>query len=142
MRHDWPNFELVMREGEGATWRGPLSPTATVYDVEVRYRVPLAIENSTVRDAQPRVTVDALTPYLLRPTANELHLYWPADRDRSPPVLCLFDPHAHPCQWSVENLLAETTLPWTCEWLLFFEGWLVTGTWEGGGRHPVSPLAA
>ena len=142
MRCDWPAFELVMKDGESATWRGAISPTTIAYTVEVRYRVPLVIENTTVRDAQPRVTVDGLASYRWHPAVDELHLYWPTDRDESPPVLCLFDPYAHPCQWSVERLLAETTLPWTCEWLLFFEGWLVTGTWEGGGRHPTAPLAA
>jgi len=142
MRRDWPAWEVVTRVGECATWRGPLCPTTITYEVEIRYRIPLAIENGTVYTTQPRVTVEALAPHFLSPVAIELHLYWPAREDSSPPTLCLFDPHAHPVQWSVEDLLAETTLPWTCEWLLYFEGWLVTRSWEGGGRHPTPSRAA
>lgn len=33
-------------------------------------------------------------------------------------------------------LLAKTILPWTAEWLLHYEVWLVTGEWVGGGVHP------
>ena len=33
-------------------------------------------------------------------------------------------------------LIANTTLPWTAEWLFFYELWLVTGEWDGGGHWP------
>ncbi|WP_258193290.1 hypothetical protein [Paraburkholderia sp. BL25I1N1] len=32
--------------------------------------------------------------------------------------------------------LADTHLAWTVEWLGYFEEWLVTGEWAGGGYHP------
>jgi hypothetical protein len=32
--------------------------------------------------------------------------------------------------------LNETYLPWTSEWLDYFEEWLVTDVWAGGGAHP------
>jgi len=32
--------------------------------------------------------------------------------------------------------LAETTVPWAARYLYFYEGWLLTGKWSGGGRHP------
>ena len=54
-------------------------------------------------------------------------------------------PHIHPngnlCmhesdQWVSGDPIAETILPWTCEWLLHYEFWLATGTWSGsGGNH-------
>ena len=28
-------------------------------------------------------------------------------------------------------------VPWAAEWFWFFEHWLVTGEWLGGGSHPV-----
>jgi hypothetical protein len=49
------------------------------------------------------------------------------------PVLCLFDPSA--CEWTPCDLLAETTVPWTIDWLACYEGWRATGEWTGGGRH-------
>jgi hypothetical protein len=33
-------------------------------------------------------------------------------------------------------LLAYTVVPWTSEWLVFYELWLITGEWLGGGTHP------
>lgn len=32
--------------------------------------------------------------------------------------------------------LANTVIPWAVEWLYFYELWLATGEWLGGGEHP------
>lgn len=48
--------------------------------------------------------------------------------------LCLYYPDYN--EWNVEELWADTLIPWTCLWLYFFELWLVTGEWLGGGIHP------
>ncbi|MEZ5659385.1 MAG: hypothetical protein R3E83_12920 [Burkholderiaceae bacterium] len=32
--------------------------------------------------------------------------------------------------------IADTIVPWTYEWLFYFEEWLVSDEWKGGGRHP------
>ena len=34
-------------------------------------------------------------------------------------------------------VFADTLVPWTIEWLFHYEIWLATGTWCGGGEHPV-----
>jgi len=31
--------------------------------------------------------------------------------------------------------MGRTILPWTSLWLHFYEIWLVTGVWHGGGEH-------
>jgi hypothetical protein len=31
--------------------------------------------------------------------------------------------------------MAETIVPWACEWLLHFEEWLFSGEWDGGSLH-------
>ena len=33
-------------------------------------------------------------------------------------------------------LITESIIPWTVEWLHFFEIWLATGKWLGGGHEP------
>ena len=48
--------------------------------------------------------------------------------------LCLFD--AYNREWTPSDLLAETTVPWSSRYLFFYEGWLATKSWRGGGRHP------
>ena len=32
--------------------------------------------------------------------------------------------------------LATTIVPWCSEWLFYYELWLATGEWLGGGVHP------
>ena len=39
-------------------------------------------------------------------------------------------------EFSGEKFLSETIIPWAIEWLYYYEIWLVTGTWNGGGEHP------
>ena len=39
-------------------------------------------------------------------------------------------------EFNVHKLLADTIVPWTVEWLFFYEMWLATGEWLGGGEHP------
>lgn len=36
-------------------------------------------------------------------------------------------------EWDGTEFLSDTIIPWGIEWLLFYEIWLITGTWEGGG---------
>lgn len=43
--------------------------------------------------------------------------------------LCLFDPRESP--WSSMMRIHETIIPWTAEWLVFYEIWKLTGKWEG-----------
>lgn len=37
--------------------------------------------------------------------------------------------------WDSGQLIADTYVPWAMEWLVFFELWLATGEWLGGGDH-------
>ena len=61
------------------------------------------------------------------------HIYW---NSRAPlwPALCLWDPVE--TDWDPEMTIAATIIPWTSEWLLFFEYWQISGEFLGPGRHP------
>jgi hypothetical protein len=48
--------------------------------------------------------------------------------------LCLWWPKQR--EWVPQMKLVETCIPWTAEWLWYFEDWLATGEWTGGGKHP------
>jgi hypothetical protein len=39
-------------------------------------------------------------------------------------------------------LIADSTIPWTAEWLIFYEIWKATGDWHGGGEWPPSQTQA
>ena len=75
-------------------------------------------------------------PHLPRVFVRRPRLVPNAD-DRLPHIypngsLCLHEPG----QWSPGDPIAETILPWACEWLLHYEFWLATGEWCGsGGNH-------
>lgn len=120
----WPMFRVGKRDriNRSVIWSGILKPQFTTYQVEVRYIVGF----------NPQVRV--LSPELCRLPGNEEgslpHVYGPS----SDPTLCLFDPEAG--EWDSTMLIAETIIPWTIEWLTFYEFWLMTGVWSGGGRHP------
>ncbi len=32
--------------------------------------------------------------------------------------------------------LDQTIVPWTALWLFYFEEWLESNEWKGGGEHP------
>lgn len=38
--------------------------------------------------------------------------------------------------WTGDMLIADTIVPWTCEWLIYYEIWLAIGEWYGGGEEP------
>lgn len=41
--------------------------------------------------------------------------------------LCLFDPEGN--EWTEADLIADTTIHWTAEWLNYYELWHLTGEW-------------
>ena len=77
--------------------------------------------------------------YVVNPKPLELaegatrleHVY-----DNQKQRLCLYHPKKRP--WDRSMLLSETAIPWAVEWLYFYEIWLCTGEWLGGGEHPPS----
>ena len=131
----WPEFKLTHRKDQSATWEGVMAPDGRKHRVRVRYRVPNALEDISLKASQPLVQVidpvlewhedyaDGPVPHVYFDRKDILH-----------PYLCLFSVELR--QWSPADLLAETTLFWTYEWLYFYEGWLAIHSWRGGGRHP------
>lgn len=51
-----------------------------------------------------------------------------------PVRLCLHFPKYD--EWTFDKSIAETLVPWTYLWLFYFENWLATDQWQGGGKHP------
>lgn len=51
-----------------------------------------------------------------------------------PPKLCLYLPRAF--EWGRHLRLDRTIVPWTGLWLFYFEEWLWSDEWKGGGVHP------
>lgn len=51
-----------------------------------------------------------------------------------PMRLCLYLPRAR--EWQPGLRIDETIVPWTYLWLDYFEEWLWSNDWKGGGIHP------
>lgn len=136
MRSIWPEFALTGHDGSAARWRGPLRPLLQTYVIDILYRAPVLIERLDAALHQPRVSV--VSPALRRRAGDREgalpHVYYGKD---GAVTLCLLDPQAG--DWSPCDHLAETTVPWTIEWLAAYDGWRATGTWTASGRHVEPP---
>lgn len=128
MRKQWPGFRLLNRTRSEVAWTGELRPLCQTHAVRVEYRRDLA-----------RLRVTVVNPLLRRrheaPDKSIPHVYWNKKR-RELPFLCLYDPVAR--EWHPGRAIAWTIIPWTIDWLACYEGWLATGEWTGGGRHPTA----
>jgi hypothetical protein len=41
-----------------------------------------------------------------------------------------------PTREADEKVGPASRLPWAAIWLFYFEEWLASGEWKGGGEHP------
>ncbi|MDI1268339.1 MAG: hypothetical protein PSV40_04460 [Polaromonas sp.] len=76
--------------------------------------------------------------FVVKPDLHELavgatipHIYPHKGRGTK---LCLWWPRGR--EWVPQMSLRDTYVPWAAEWLFFFEDWLLSGEWAGGGQHP------
>jgi len=113
--------------GHGRLSRGSLvwfysarpSPIGRLYALELKLQ----------QGEFPQVIVKAPDLNVLAGGKDLPHVY-----EQKPPRLCLFLPWTG--EWNPQRTLLETMLPWSVLWLYFFEAWLRSGEWTGGGIHP------
>lgn len=125
IKKNYPSFQCTMR-GQPPTLvsRGHLRPTP----VNQRYRVRLEYDGY----GMPSVYVES--PALRgRADADQIpHTYGPDQP-------CLF----FKGDWTHGTPLTRSIIPWLMLWLFFYESWLVTGLWQGGGiDHNERPAGA
>jgi len=53
---------------------------------------------------------------------------------KNPLRLCLYLPGSG--EWDGRMRIDQTFVPWALVWLYYFEEWLVSDNWKGGGVHP------
>ncbi|SCW86842.1 hypothetical protein [Mucilaginibacter sp. NFR10] len=94
------------------------SPLSATYDVRLDYIV----------GKRPQVYV--MTPLRLAKGKTKLPHVYDTEKQR----LCLYYPDGH--EWNSSMPLAKTIVPWIYEWLYYYEFWLSSGDWLGGGIHP------
>jgi hypothetical protein len=124
---------------------GLADANAVLLDRRTRLQFDFSVQPTALaRSYRCRLTLlqKGLAPeaYVLSPDLLEVadgkrppHIY---DHAEGRTQLCLYTPGVG--EWTPQLWLAETMLPWTISWLRFYEIWLATGDWEGGGEHPPS----
>jgi len=134
IRRLFPDFRLTANADWIGVWEGPLRPASKSYTIRIVYfrrkffdRWFLSNSYVTVHVVDPLVGEFMLDGDILP------HIFW---NDRAPlwPALCLWDPDE--MFWDPGMSIATTIIPWTSEWLLFFEYWQTSGEFLGPGRHP------
>lgn len=122
-RLNWPGSNLVLVRGRELRFGFTVMPAEFSRD----YRCQLRLYPARVPDML------VLEPNLktLAPGRELPHVY---PHDGIGTRLCLWFPKSY--EWSPTMRLDETYLAWTAEWLDYFEHWLATDEWTGGGVHP------
>lgn len=104
----------------GFTWLFNVTPTALsdTYTLKILYNEPY----------YPQVYVVSPKPLPLAKGAEKLpHTY-----DTKRQLLCLFNLRIG--EWNSGMLIANTIIHWAIEWLYYYENWVYTGKWIGGGH--------
>jgi hypothetical protein len=104
------------------TWRYRVAPTplSRDYGVRIDFR----------QGDTPDVFVDDPDLTALAEGRRLPHVY-----EQMPTRLCLYLPRAH--EWRGFMRIDQTIVPWTALWLFYFEEWLTSNDWKGGGEHPI-----
>jgi len=101
------------------TYRGRPSVVGRLYTLELQYQ----------QGEFPDVVVCNPDLSILANGKDLPHVY-----EQDPPRLCLFLPWTD--EWTPQRTLVDTVMPWSVLWLYYFEVWLRSGEWTGGGMHP------
>jgi hypothetical protein len=102
------------------TWRYTATPLPLGRDYDVRIEFK--------QGDTPQIFIEAPDPHVLAGGRRIPHLY-----QQKPPRLCLWLPQTG--EWQRWMRLDQTVVPWTSLWLFYFEEWLASDDWKGGGIH-------
>ena len=101
-------------------WKGTLKPTplSETYDIKLEYKVgyhPCVYVVNKKLEIYPG--------FKRLPHVYSTEKQW----------LCIYYRKAY--EWTSQQLIAKTIIPWISEWLYHYEYWLATGKWFGRGIH-------
>ena len=125
----WPGATLRTSSGRELRFRFQISPGAfgRVYDCVLILRADGRAPDALVLKPDLIALAGGRRPphlYAHVGLGVKLCLWWPKQRE-----------------WLPHMKMVDSYLAWTAEWLWYFEDWLATGEWSGGGEHPIPPTA-
>jgi hypothetical protein len=120
----FPDSKLTNLMGISLQWDVAFKPTPFSQSYKIRIEYTLGFP--------PKTYVIEPKKLVLHSDAKGLpHVY-----DNKSQRLCLYYPDGK--DWNQGKALVNTIVPWAAEWLFFYENWLQTGEWHGGGVHPTN----
>lgn len=117
----YPESQITWAGHNQIIWKHKIQPTplSIVYEIKLEY----------VQNSFPKVYVVNPNPLPKAKGAKKLmHVY-----DEQKQRLCLYYPTAK--EWDCSMMISDTVVPWISEWLFYYEIWVITGHWNGGGIH-------
>lgn len=119
LAEEFPDGEVKSQSLRHLKWEFNIKPSPN----SAEYRIRLDYSLGTA----PKVYV--IEPAKLKKPEGETHLkhVFSTEKQR----ICLF--YGKFGEWNPTMLLSRTIVPWASEWLLFYELWVITGVWLGGG---------
>ena len=109
MKRHFPCFECSLQNGV-LECVGEITPCEECATYKIRIRLRRGF-TPKVRVLEPKVQ-----------PSSKIHTFSNGD-------LCLYDHRKHP--WMTDDNLHEKIVPWTAEWLVYYELFLMTGEWLG-----------
>ena len=95
------------------------NPLSRAYQLRIEFR----------QGDRPLVYVDGPDLHELAGGRRLPHCY-----EQRPARLCLYFPPTG--EWRNYMRIDQTIVPWGILWLFYFEEWLLSDDWKGGGMHP------
>lgn len=124
---------LLLKNGRVGNGTGSLDATGLVWEYKER-PTPLSREYTVrieyKRGGIPQVFIkDPDIIALAGDRADDIpHTY------KDPLCLCLYLPGSG--EWDGKMRIDQTLVRWASVWLFYFEEWLASNDWKGGGVHP------
>jgi len=111
-----PQFEVRRFERHRIVWQGNVQPTnaSETYTLKIIYNL----------DKSPEIQIVSPKIQLVGAAKKPPHTF----KDKS---LCLY--YSKHSEWESDDYIADTIVPWISLWLFYYEGWVATGEWHGGG---------
>ncbi len=122
LRKEYPESQCSLHCGV-LIWSGEIRPTPLSRTYKIRIEC---------HSFQKRPKVILYGDYIEGIDRRDFPHYFEIDRDKPEVVLCLHMPY----EFDHRSWIADTIILWTQEWLYFYEIWLATGEWHGGGHVP------
>ena len=105
-------------------WEGAIAASAFArrYRIRIEYQWR-GVPKIFVIEPDLHIIADAVIP-----NRNLPHVY-----TQVPVRLCVYFPGSG--EWHSSKAIAATLVPWSITWFGFFEDWVFTNVWSGGGIH-------